>query len=38
MTLASDRSTTSPLISAMDVFVLPQYFAAWGYPPWLESP
>jgi RNA polymerase sigma-70 factor, ECF subfamily len=38
MTIDTQRSTTSPLISAMDVFVLPQHFATWGHPPWLESP
>ena len=38
MTLDPDSSTTSPRISAMDVFVLPQHFATWGHPLMLESP
>jgi RNA polymerase sigma-70 factor (ECF subfamily) len=36
MTIDTDRSTTSPRISAMDVFVLPQHFATWGHPLSLE--
>jgi RNA polymerase sigma-70 factor (ECF subfamily) len=38
MTIDTDSSTTSPRISAMHVFVLPQHFATWGHPLSLESP
>jgi RNA polymerase sigma-70 factor (ECF subfamily) len=36
MTIDTDRSTTGPRISAMDVFVLPQHFGTWGHPLSLE--
>lgn len=38
LTIDTDRSATNPRISALDVFVLPQHFEAFGHPLFLESP
>jgi RNA polymerase sigma-70 factor (ECF subfamily) len=37
MTIDAARSTKSPRISAMHVFVLPQHFETWGHPLTLEA-